>query len=350
TGPYKFVKYVTDQYIEYDKNPDYWDNKPRADKLFMRIASPEVAIVSLQKGEIDLINPLALTEVGRLKADPKVDILEAKNNAQWYGLERNFYTKNGIWRNPKAVQGFLYAVDRQAYVNSILQGYGVVRHSFYDGTPYACPTMKKYDYNPDMAKKLWDEVKMPKDQVISLMSWLGIKARLDYLPIAQEYVRNIGYKSEVDLIDNSLITDYIEGKGPRGKDWDFHVLLFGPGTDPGTPESFIDPKSTANMGYRTWPVAPGADGKKQGVDWVYDNPKMTELYKQGKEESDPQKRIAIYQQADCIWNEEFPAIMTASPSFVVAKSTKLQGVDWQNNAGLGQWTTMYKPGDFWVAK
>lgn len=349
TGPYKFVKYVTDQYIEYERNPQYWDDKPRADKLFMRISNPEVAIVSLQKGEIDLINPLALTEVGRLKSDLKIDILEAKNNAQWYGLERNFFTKGGLWRNPKAIQGLLYSIDRQAYVDSILQGYGVVRHSFYDGTPYACPTMKKYDYNPEQGKKLLEEAGVPKDKVISFMSWIGIKARLDYLPIAQEYVRKLGYKSEVDIIDNSLINDYVQGKGPRAKDWDFHVLLFGPGLDPGAPESFVDPKSTSNLGYRSWPEAPGADGKK-APGWVYDNPKMSELFKQGREESDPQKRTAIYQQIDCIWNEELPAIMTASPSFIAAKSTRLQGVDWTTNASLGQWTLMYKPGDFWIAK
>jgi peptide/nickel transport system substrate-binding protein len=348
SGPYRFVRYQTDQFIEYERNPNYWDDKPRPDRLFMRIASPEVAIVSLEKGEIDLINPLALTEVARLKGLPNVEVVEAKNNAQWYGLERNFKVKNGIWRNPKAVQGLLHAIDRQAYVNSILQGYGVVRNSFYDGTPYQCPTLKKYDYNPDRAKQLWQEVGMPQDQVISFMSWPGIKARMDFLPIAQEYVRKLGYKSEVDFIDNSLIQDYIQGKGPRGENWDFHVLLFGPGSDPGTPESFIDPNSTSNWAYRSWPEPPGPDGRKKPA-WVYNNPKLLELYQQGKTESDPQKRIPIYQQADCIWNEELPCIMIASPSFMIAKSKRLQGVDWQTNAGLALWTRMYRPGDWWIA-
>lgn len=348
TGPYKFVKYVTDQYIEYDKNPDYWDQKPRPDKLFMRISNPQVAIISLQKGDLDYVYPIDLSEVARLKTDPKIDILVAENKGQWFGLERNFYTKDGIWRNPKAIQGFLYGIDRQAYVDSILQGYGTVRNSFYDGTPYACPTMTKYNYDPEKAKALWAEVNMPKDKVISLMSWTGNKLRMDFLPIAQAGIQKLGYKSEVDIIDNSLITDYVEGKGPRGKDWDFHVLLFGPGADPGTPESFVDPKSTSNMGYRTWPESPAANGKKN-PGWVYDNPKMTDLFKQGREESDPQKRIAIYQQIDCIWNQEFPAYMFASPSFVLAKSTRLQGLDWPTNASIGLWTSMYKPGDWWLS-
>ncbi|VAW30762.1 Galactose-1-phosphate uridylyltransferase [hydrothermal vent metagenome] len=36
-----------------------------------------------------------------------------------------------------------------------------------------------------------------------------------------------------------MITDYVTGNGPRGQDWDFHVLLFGPGVDPGGILPFI---------------------------------------------------------------------------------------------------------------
>jgi ABC-type transport system substrate-binding protein len=313
----------------------------------MRISTPDVALVSLQKGDIDLVNPLDPTAIPGLKGLPTVQFVEGKDSSQWYGLERNFFSKNGMWRNPKAVQGLWYAIDRQAYVNSILQGYGVVRNSFYDGTPYACPSLTKYDYKADMAKQLWGEVGMPKDQPITFMSWTGIKPRLDFLPIAQAAVQKLGYKSEVDIIDNSLIDDYINGKGPRGKNWDFHVLLYGMGADPGTPEAFVDPKSTSNWGYRTWPEEPDASGKKHPA-WVYDNAKMSALLVQGRQESDPTKRAAIYQQIDCMWNQDLPCLMIASPSHMIAMSTRLQGVDWQTNAGIGEWTTMFKPGNYWV--
>lgn len=348
TGPYKFIKYETDQYIEFERFDDYWGGKPGPEKLFLKIASPEVAIVLLQKGEVDFVNPLQLTEVNRLQADTSVDILVAENNAQWYGMEINSFTQDGFWRNPKAKQALLYAIDRQAYVDSILQGFGTVRHSFYDGTAYACPTMTKYDYDPDKAKAMFEEIGVPEDMVIDLMSWLGIKARLDYLPIAQEYLRKIGFKVNVDLIDNSLIVDYIQGEGPRGKDWDFHVLLFGPGVDPGGILPFMDPESTSNWGYRSWPEVPDSETGRKPNAYIYDNPRVNELITQARVETDAQKRVEIYQEIDCIWNEELPAFMTASPSFVAAKSVRLQGVDWQTNAALGNWTTMYKIGDWWL--
>ena len=349
TGPYKFVKYEVDQFIEYERNEDYWGGPVGPERLFLKIASPEVAVVQLQRGEIDLLNPLQLTEVGRLQGEENIDILVAENNAQWYGLEMNYFANNGLWRNPKAKQAFLYSIDRQGYVDSILQGFGTVRHSFFDGTPFACPDMTIYDYNPEKAKELWAEIGItPADTIIDLMSWLGIKARLDYLPIAQEFLRAQGFKVNVDIIDNALITEYIQGDGPRGKEWDFHVLLFGPGADPGGILPFISPDSTSNWGYRSWPEKPDPNtGRKENAIY-YTNPALPDLIAQARVETDPQKRIEIYQQIDCIWNEDLPALMTASPSFVAAKSQRLQGVDWQTNAGLGGWLRMYKPGDWWI--
>ena len=352
TGPYKFVKYATDQYIEYERNEDYWGGPVGPEKMFLKISSPEVAVVQLQKGEIDLMNPLQFTEAGRLAADPNVNVVEAKNSAQWYGLEMNPMTADGLWTNPKAKQALLYSIDRQAYVNTILQGYGVVRNSFFDGTAYACPTMVEYNYDPDKAEALWDEIGLTRDKradvTIDFMSWLGIKARMDYLPIAQEYLRKMGFKVNVDFIDNAVITEYTQGVGPRGPDWDFHVLLFGAGADPGSGDGFLLPDSKGNWGYRASPIVPdAATATKKGA-WIYDNPRVNELVLMAQKETDPEKRKGYYQEIDCIWNVEHPAFATASPSFLIGTSLRLQGLDWQTNAGVAHWTRMYKPGDWWL--
>jgi len=352
TGPYKFVQYKTDQFIEYARNDAYWGGKVGPEKLFMKISSPEVAIVMLQKGELDLLNPLQLTEVDRLKADQTVNVVEAKNAANWYGLEFNSYTANNLWTNPKAKQAFLYSIDRNAYLASILKGYGTIRHSYWDGTAYACPTMVKYDYDAAKADKLWTELGYPKekrgDLTIDLMAWQGIKARLDFMPIAQEYLRKLGFKANVDIIDNALITDYMQGAGPRGKDYDSYVLLTGPQLDPATGIPGLLPDSTNNWYYRSWPFRPDATTGKKADAKVYDNKRVTELALAQAKETDPAKRRAIFQEMDCLYNNDLPAIANAAASFLIGTSKRLQGLDWANNAGLGIWTQMYRPGDWWV--
>ena len=281
TGPYKFVQYEVDQFIEYERFDDYWDGAPAPDRLFLEISTAEVATVKLERGELHFVNPIVATEVARLQAVDGVEVLVAENSAQWYGMEMNYFTNDGLWQNPLAKQAFLYSVDRQGYVNSILQGQGVVRHSFFDGTVYECPTLTEYDYDPEKAAELWAEIGVvPEETTIDLMSWLGLNARRDFLPIAQENLRSLGFKVNVDFIDNSLITDYVNGNGARGQDWDFHVLLFGPGVDPGGILPFITEDSNANWGHRSWPESPNPESGIKDNAVRYTHPDLPGLIEQ----------------------------------------------------------------------
>jgi peptide/nickel transport system substrate-binding protein len=355
TGPYKFVQYVEDQYIEYARNDEWWGGKVGPEKLFMKISSPEVAMIALEKGELDYMYPTNLTEVKRLQATPNIELVEAQNKGQWFGLIPNDMTMNGAWRDPKIKQALLKSVDREGYVKTILQGFGRVIDSPFDGTAYACPTLKRWTYDPVEADKLWTEAGWPKEKrgewVMDFMSWLGNKPRLDYLPILQEAVRKLGFKANVDLIDNSLIDDYLGGKGPRGKDYDTQVLLWGPGADPQGMSFLADPTSSTNAGMWGCPDAWNTDiPKEQALKtcWLYQNPRVQELFALTAKETDPAKRTQYFQEIDCILNEEIPFFETAAPSFILSKSKRLQGVNWPDGASLGLWMQLYRPGDFWL--
>ena len=353
TGPYKFVKYVTDQYIEYARNDDYWGGKVGPEKLFMKISNAEVAIVGLQKGEIDLMIRVPVVEADRLKADKNIELVQQNQAGLWYGMEFNYFTKDGFWQNPKAKQAFLYATNRAGYLQSILKGNGFVVNSWFDGTVYAFPTLKKYDYDPAKAKALFDEIGMTEEKrkttTITLMSWLGLKERQEFLPIAQENLRQLGFRVNVDLIDNALINDYNAGKTNRGTDWDLHVLATCPGADPGNIAPFVKSDATSNFGARGWPTF-WTTFKPDPAGYIYKNAKLDELIVQGMKETDFEKRKALYQQVDCIWNEELPAITTIAPADLMASSKRLQGVDWNNWAGVGQTNNagLFRPGDWWI--
>ena len=108
TGPYKFVQYVEDQYIEYERNEEYWGGTVGPEKLFLKISSPEVAMIALEKGEIDYMYPTNLSEIKRLQANPNIELIEAKNSAQFFGLIPNYMTMDGAWRDPKVKQALLH--------------------------------------------------------------------------------------------------------------------------------------------------------------------------------------------------------------------------------------------------
>ncbi len=55
-GPYNFVTYESDQYVELEANPTFWGTPPAIQKIFMRILLPDIAVAELESGAVDLIS------------------------------------------------------------------------------------------------------------------------------------------------------------------------------------------------------------------------------------------------------------------------------------------------------
>ena len=113
-------------------------------------------------------------------------------------------------------------------------------------------------------------------------------------------------------------------------------------------EPFLIPDSTANWGYRNWPFPPDPEtGKKEGV-WYWENPRVTDLLAQAKVELDEEKRTKMFQEIDCILNEEFPTFHTAAASLVHGKSPRLQDVDYVAMSAAGQYASLWGIWDWWI--
>ena len=70
TGPYKFIKYETDQYTEFEANPDYFLGAPKIQKIFVKRLLGDQAIAQLESGDLDLSVRLNPAEKGRLESGP----------------------------------------------------------------------------------------------------------------------------------------------------------------------------------------------------------------------------------------------------------------------------------------
>ena len=68
TGPFRFVKYLTDLYVELESNPDYFRGAPLIRRVYMKRLRPEVTVAQLESGELDLGMRLQLLDYDRLAA------------------------------------------------------------------------------------------------------------------------------------------------------------------------------------------------------------------------------------------------------------------------------------------
>jgi peptide/nickel transport system substrate-binding protein len=203
TGPFRLVKYEADQYAELERNPNYWGKQPALEKVFIKIMTPETAIVQLEKGELEIIpgeisGELPPAEAERLKKNPDVTVTSYPNS----NTETFYPNLKSMFGDVKVRQALYYAIDREAIVKQVLLGYGKVAYSvFPEFSPYYLSDVNKYPYDPARAKQLlgeagWDASKEPNFIVPT-----GDTVREQLGTIIQQFLQAVGINAQIERTD-----------------------------------------------------------------------------------------------------------------------------------------------------
>jgi peptide/nickel transport system substrate-binding protein len=157
TGPFKVLDFQPNQQLILEANPDYWDGRPKVDRLVIRnIKDPSTRVSALQAGEVHIIDQVPVHLVKTLDT-AKYKVLPRKVSA---GLVLTFnLLEEGPLRNLKVRQAIDYAIDRKALFNSLFQGYGAILDGQLPtkGSVGYDPLLKATPYDPEKAKKLLAE-------------------------------------------------------------------------------------------------------------------------------------------------------------------------------------------------
>lgn len=346
TGPYQFVEHVPGQYVEYARFDDYWGGKPGPERVFVKFAPIETAIIMLEKGELDIVWEAPAEEAVRLQDNPDIDVLVADNVMGFWIQTPNWHAGDGLWQNPKAKRAMLHAADRQGYVDNVMHGLGVVRHSWFHGTPFECPDLVEYEYDLDKAKALLDEIGMTADKRadynLSLTVYPGNKMRVDYAVMLHEAYTQLGFKTNVDLIDAASWADYRNGRGPRGTEFDFAIANWGPGTNPYVLEPYM--VGTVDLGY--WPLDVERD--YHWNEYSANAEEAADLWGKIFAETDIEAQKPYFQQLDCILNEEVFIPHLIGESWIALKSKRLQGIDLDLNVSVYIVPMMVDMANWWI--
>lgn len=160
TGPFAFDEWISGDHLTLVPNENYWRGAPVLDAfIFKTLPDDAVAANQLKTGEIDL-SGLTPSAVGEFDGNPDVAVIDYPTlEFSFYGLNLDA-SKTTLFQDVAVRQALLYALDREAMLDSVLSGYGEVAV----GT---LPTMSwaynpdeielKYPYDPDHAEVLLDE-------------------------------------------------------------------------------------------------------------------------------------------------------------------------------------------------
>ncbi len=312
TGPYILTKYMAGQYVELERNPNYFGGESQIAKVvFSIIPDGNTQIAQVMAGTISMMQVEDPNLMDKMKANPNLTVHEiADNNYYWVALDQ----AQERFQDVKVRQALLHAIDREAIIKGILKGYGQVatgpiapvQEKYYN------KNVKSYAFDKEISKNLLKEAGytpnkngfMEKDgKVLEINMPTGQYGVLvQATQLVQQYWQDIGVKVNLDVID-----------------WNTYIQ-----------KVVIDRKYDATLCWWRAPVDPdvlaynhsSAAGTGNNIPG-YKNPQLDKLLEDGRKAKTTEERVQIYNDAQALMAEELPYLYLWYPTIGVVTQKSL---------------------------
>ena len=200
TGPYVLTDFETDQYAVFERNENYWGEKPKIERITVKvIPDNQTRIMALESGEIDLIfgkNMLDADAISQYVDSDKFEVA-LSNPTSTRHIVLN--TTNESLSDTAVRQALQHATNRTAISEGIFYGLEQPADTLYAATvPYCDVELTPYEYSTETASSMLDEAGW-------IMGSSGIREKG-------------GKKLELDLLYNSdsvtekTISEYLQSE------------------------------------------------------------------------------------------------------------------------------------------
>ncbi|WP_017326513.1 ABC transporter substrate-binding protein [Synechococcus sp. PCC 7336] len=350
SGPYRLTRYTPNQRVELEPNPHYYkrgeggETLPKIPRLVRQIvASQDNQLLQFRSGSLDTF-AVRGSDFQLLKQEEDSGKFTIYNLGQT--LNNSFFCFNqSTGTNPETGEPIVdpiesawftdvnfrravsYAVNRQAWIDSVLRGLGQSQISpISPASPFhfsPAEGLPVYEYNPDRAKQLllaagytYDGNDRLRDRSGNLVRFtlntnVGNSDREAIGALIKHDLDQIGI--EVDFVPIEFAT--LVNKLNATYDWEAVMLSFGGGG--------IEPNSGANIWRTTgqlhiWNPA-GSPGReirdRQIAAWERE---IDDIFSAGTRELDFEKRKQLYNRFQAIVQEQLPLIGTVNPLALTA--------------------------------
>ena len=159
TGPYKFVEWERDNYIQLTRWEENPGPKPVIKNIRIRhVPEAAVRVAGLKAGEFDIITATPPENVPGLISDGFNIFVGDSTQSMYIGF--NIYGRSEALSNKLVRQALLYAVDMDGIYETVAGGYGTRLQCQIvapGGFGYNPDLVGRYDYDPAKAKQLLEE-------------------------------------------------------------------------------------------------------------------------------------------------------------------------------------------------
>ena len=216
SGPFRFVEWLPEQYVQLARNDDYWGQKPQYDRLFARIIPDKLAQeLELRTGALDIYQ--AEPHQGdRLRADPRYQVL---NRGEGYYTYIAYNLRRPMFQDLRVRKALGMAVNVDEIIRYVLSGEGKrATGPFFSNTPFADRDTKPLPYDPKQALDLLQQAGYVKNKdgwlekdgkpfEFTLIANAGNAQRKAILTIAQENWKRLGIRCNTQVFEWTVFLD-----------------------------------------------------------------------------------------------------------------------------------------------
>ena len=208
TGPYRLESWDEGQAIILARNEDYFKGAANIERIIFKIVPDDNAqAMQMKTGELDLAL-LTPKDAENFANDDNYAVYRMETS-DYRGILFNFW--NPYWtENRDIIPAICCAIDRQAIVDAVILGHGIVAYGPLQRNVYNYEDVEHYDYDPDRARAILEEAGCTLNEsgiyerngqeigfVISVGA--GDQVRVDIAQAAAQMLRQVGINCSVEI-------------------------------------------------------------------------------------------------------------------------------------------------------
>lgn len=329
-GPYMFGRWVSGQFVELRRNPNFFQGpRPYISTVVVR-TYPDINVMQTawEAGDIDWFGALTVDHIDRIMREHTGRAYFREVPLHGYDYF-SFNLENPILSDRRVREALVVGLDRTAMVDTVLDRRGTVINAHQPRTSWAtgAPNLNTYEHSAVRARQMLDAAgwRIPtgggRDAVrekdgqkleLRLTSNAGNVIRTDLSDMAIAYWRRIGVRVTQEVIEWSVVLD----RFARG-DYDMLIIGWSLGFDP-DPHAMFHSSQAQRVDGRIMTFNRGS----------FKNAEADRLIEAARATVNLAERRRLYRELDQLLNRELPYIWIFQRIQVTAVANRVQGVSW----------------------
>lgn len=327
TGMWKIKEHKEGEYAIFERNDDYWGEKPSF-KYVKVLVTPDANTAAnlLKSGEVDMIYDIA----GQLSADAFEELKNSGFTTEISGpmatLAVAVNSNKGATKDVKVRQALEYAIDKDSIVENVYNGLREKAETLFDSSlPYCDIDWPTYSYDVEKAKSLLDEAGWKLEDGKEYRTKDGETLTLEYCYVSSDTIcENLGEVLQGQFkeigVEIKLVGEESQSFNTRQKDGSFDLIVSETWGNQYDPHSMV--ASYREPSHADFRAQEGLPNKKE-LDKT-----ITDLLV----ETDETKRQEMYSEVLTSLQEQAVYLPICTKTVLVAHKAEITGVEFNTDS------------------